>query len=145
MSDHEPTPNLSRRQFLSFSNKAGIALISAGTLLSVIPHQKLDAASRDGAEGRSNGIKPVRNKSAATLQRKKNRRTVSTTLTLNRQKYLLNPEGSFLWNLCNGRHGMDMMSQALSLRYRKSRSAVADDVRHFIDTLQSLNLVQASN
>jgi hypothetical protein len=143
MSDREPTPNLSRRQFLSFSNKAGIALISAGTLLSVIPHQKLHAALKD--DDALNGYKPVRNRSAASLQRKKNRRTVSSTLTLNGQQYLLNPEGSFLWNLCNGRHGMDMMSHALSLRYRKSRSAVVGDVRDFIDTLRSLNLVQASN
>jgi hypothetical protein len=145
MSDREPTSNLSRRQFLSFSNKAGIALISAGTLLSVIPPTKLHAASRNGEDALSNAIKPVRNGSTAALQRKMNRKTVSTTITLNGQKYLLNPEGSFLWNLCNGRHGMGMMSQALSLRYRKSRSAVADDVRHFIDILRSLNLVQASN
>jgi hypothetical protein len=142
MSDHEPTPNLSRRQFLSFSNKAGIALISAGTLLSAISPQKLHAALKD--DDALNAGKPVRNRSAATLQRKKNRRTVSTTLTLNGQKYLLNPEGSFLWNLCNGRHGMDMMSQALSLRYRKQRSAVVSDVRDFVDTLKSLNLIEAA-
>jgi hypothetical protein len=145
MSGRKSGTEINRRDFLSLTNKAGIALISAGGILSVIHPQRIFSAPKSGGDEKFKSIKPVRNRAAVTSKSRKNKLIVSSTLTLENRNYLLNSEGSFIWNLCNGRHGLEMVAETLSFRYRKAPSIVRKDVAHFINTLKSLNLIEFVN
>jgi hypothetical protein len=145
MSNHESGKKLSRREFLSLTNKAGIALVSAGSILSVIQPRRVFSASESGKAGGSKGIRPVQNRAVVTSPSREKDIIVSCTLAADDLKYLLNSEGSFIWNLCNGRHTLDMMAEALSLKYQKTPSAVENHIHHFVDTLKSLQLVEFVN
>jgi hypothetical protein len=145
MSNRKSCAKINRRDFLNLTNKAGIALISAGGILSVVPPQKIFAALKGGEVVKSKEIRPIQNRAIVTNKSRKNKIIVSSTLTFEHQNYLLNSEGSFIWNLCNGRHGLNMVAEALSLKYRKAPSLVKKDVTRFIDTLKSLNLVEFAN
>jgi hypothetical protein len=142
MSDQKSGIKINRREFLSLTNKAGVALISAGSILSVIQPKRVFSASKSGEADGSEGIRPVQNRSIVTSQSRENDVIASCTLNHNDLKYLLNSEGSFIWNLCNGRHTLNMMAQALSLKYQKAPSAVENHIHHFVDTLKSLQLVE---
>ena len=145
MSNQKSGTKINRRDFLNFTNKAGIALISAGGILSVVPSEKIFAALKGGEVDKFNEIRPIQNRSTVTSKSLKNKLIVSSTLTLKDYNYLLNPEGSFIWNLCNGRHNLNMVAETLSLKYRKAPSIVRKDVTHFINTLKSLNLIEFVN
>ena len=145
MRNRKSGTKMSRRNFLNFTNKAGIALISAGGVLSIVRPEEILSAPASGGGDDIKGVRPIRNGATVTKKSRRNNRIVSSTLTFQNKDYLVNSEGSFIWNLCNGRHGLDMMAEALSLKYKKSPSIVEKDVRRFIDTLKSLNLVEFAN
>jgi hypothetical protein len=145
MSDRKSSDQISRREFLRFTNKASVALISAGGILSVVHPQKVFSALKSGENNKLKVIRPLRNKTAKTNKSRKNKIIVSSTLTFEDQNYLLNSEGSFIWNLCNGRHDLNMVAEALSLKYHKAPSLIMTDVGHFVDALKSLNLIEFVN
>jgi hypothetical protein len=145
MSNRKSGTKISRREFLRFTNKAGIALIAAGGVLSVIHPQKVFSAPKSGEDGNSALMRPIQNRAIATSKSRKNKIIVSSTLTFENHDYLLNSEGSFIWNLCNGRHNLNMVAEALSLKYKKAPSTVKGDVCHFVDTLKSMNFIEFAN
>jgi hypothetical protein len=145
MGNQKSDTKISRRAFLSLTNKAGVALISAGSILSVIHPQKALSAPKNGENEKFKEMKPVRNRAIVTKKSRKNKTIVSSTLTFKEKNYLLNSEGSFIWNLCNGRHSLNMIADALSLRHRKAASTVGNDVTRFIHALKSSNLIEFVN
>jgi hypothetical protein len=145
MSNPKTDKQMNRREFLSLTNRAGVALIAAGGVLSVIQPPKIFSAQKSSGAEKLTGLKPIQNKTIVTSKSRKNKLIVSSTLTLKDQNYLLNSEGSFIWNLCNGRHSLDMVAQALSLKYQKAPSIVMDDVQQFIHALKSLNFIEFIN
>jgi hypothetical protein len=145
MRHRKPDATISRRVFLSLTNKAGIALISAGGVLSVIPPAKVLSAAKGGGIAALRKTRPVQKTGTVATPTRKDGIVVSSALAFEDKTYLINSEGSFVWNLCNGRHDVNMVSQALSLKYRKAPAPVEADVFDFVETLRSLNLVEFVN
>ena len=145
MGTNDSTEKMNRRKFLSFTGKASIALISAGGILNLISPDKVFSTMKNDAPSALNKYRPIHNSGIITTKSKKDGLIVSSTLTFEDKAYLLNSEGSFIWNLCNGRHDFDMMSKVLSLRYQKNFSEMKIDLNGFIETLKSLNLVNYIN
>jgi hypothetical protein len=145
MSHQKSDKRMNRREFLSFTNKAGVALIAASGALSFIQPPKIFSAQKGSGDKKLKEMKPIQNRAIVTSKSRNNKLIVSSKLTYKDQDYLLNSEGSFIWNLCNGRHGLNMVAEALSLKYKKAPSSVESDVNSFIRTLKSLHFIEFVN
>ncbi|HPG41152.1 MAG TPA: PqqD family protein [bacterium] len=137
--------NVSRRDFLNLTNKAGVAVILAGGVLDIIRPQNVFSALQQNGDKTFKTLRPRQKKAIVTNQSKQDHIIVSSTLAFKEKKYLLNSEGSFLWNLCNGRHSLEMMTDALALKYKKTPAVVESDINNFVHTLKTLNLIEFLN
>jgi hypothetical protein len=56
--------------------------------------------------------------------------------------HVLNKTAAFIWELCDGKNGIDEIVASLLEKYEVSEEEVKADVREIIDKLVNLNILQ---
>ena len=59
--------------------------------------------------------------------------------------YNLNPEGTFIWERCDGQHTLEQIAGELAEEYEVSPEEAVRDCREFIDSLVEQGLLQWSD